>query len=165
MKQILKMMTVSLLLLAVIFSAGCAAEPKTFSQNGLTITLTEDFKEEDAYISYGAAFSSEDVSIVALQESFEEFDGDFGKDSTLEDYAKLLIESNRIDATVISENGLVYYTYDVYDIDTQDLYYRLFAFVYKTDDAFGLVQFAVNADAIKTQTENIFTYAKSVSFE
>ena len=143
MKRIFKTLTASLLLLAVILSAGCAAKPKTFTQNG---------------------FSSEDIFIVTLKESFKDLNGKFGGASTLEEYAQLLIDSNEITATVESKDGLVYYTYEIYDIDTQELSHQFFAFVYKMEDAFFLVQFAVKADALKKQTENVFAYAKSISF-
>ena len=163
MNRIFKTLTASLLLLAVILSAGCAAKPKTFTQNGFSITLTEDFTL-GGYSSYETAFSSEDIFIVTLKESFKDFNGKFGGASTLEEYAQLLIDSNEITATVESKDGLVYYTYEIYDINTQELSHQFFAFVYKMEDAFFLVQFAVKADALKKQTENVFAYAKSISF-
>ena len=138
MKRMFKTLTASLLLLAVILSAGCA--------------LTEDFTL-GGYSSYETAFSSEDIFIVTLKESFKDFSGKFGGASTLEEYAQLLIDSNEITATVESKDGLVYYTYEIYDIDTQELSHQFFAFVYKMEDAFFLVQFAVKADA----ADEIFT--------
>ena len=76
-----KTLTASLLLLAVILSAGFAAKPKTFTQNGFSITLTEDFTL-GGYSSYETAFSSEDIFNVTLKESFKDFSGIFGGAST-----------------------------------------------------------------------------------
>ncbi len=157
----MKRFVISLLLFATIFLAGCAAEPKTFSANGLTITLTEDF-ENSGYSSYSAAYASDDVFAVTLKEDFVYFEE---LPASLTEYAEILRDANNLDADIIENDGLVYYTYDIYDIDTQELYRIFYVFVYQTDDAFWSVQFAVDADSIEKQRENIFTYAKSVSFE
>ena len=163
MKRILALTLAVVMMLGMVSCFGGEAKPKTFTQNGFSITLTEDFTL-GGYSSYETAFSSEDIFIVTLKESFKDFSGKFGGASTLEEYAQLLIDSNEITATVESKDGLVYYTYEIYDIDTQELSHQFFAFVYKMEDAFFLVQFAVKADALKKQTENVFAYAKSISF-
>ena len=149
------------LLFAILFISGRGAKPQTFSANGLSITLTEDF-EESAYGAYATAYQSKDVFAVTLKEEliyFEEIP------SSLTEYAEILRDANNLDADITENDGLVYYTYDIYDIDTQELYRIFYVFVYQTDDAFWSVQFAVNADANEKQRENIFTYAKSVCFE
>lgn len=157
----MKKIIVSLLLSAILLLAGCTAKPRTFSANGLSITLTEDF-ENSGYSSYSAAYASDDVFAVTLKEDFVYFEK---LPSSLTEYAEILRDANQLDADITEKDGLVYYTYDIYDIDTQELSDVFYVFVYQTEDAFWSVQFAVDADAIEKQQENIFTYAKSVSFE
>ena len=149
------------LLFAILFISGRKVKPQTFSANGLSITLTEDF-ENSGYSSYSAAYASDDVFAVTLKEDFVYFEA---LPASLTEYAEILRDANNLDADITENDGLVYYTYDIYDIDTQELYRIFYVFVYQTDDAFWSVQFAVNADANEKQRENIFTYAKSVCFE
>ncbi len=155
----------SLLLLAVIVSSGCAAASKTFSQNGFTITLTEDFTPVN-YGAYTAAFQSEEVFLVALEEKFIYFEGnDIGAESSLTEYAQFLINANGIDAKVETDSDLVYYVYEIFDIDTLKPMTAFLAAVYKTEDAFWLLQFAADAEDFEDCKEDILTYAKSVIFE
>ena len=139
----MKKIIISLLLSAVLLLAGCAAKHKTFSANGLSITLTEDF-ENSGYSSYSAAYASDDVFAVTLKEDFVYFET---LPASLTEYAEILRDANNLDADITENDGLVYYTYDIYDIDTQELYRIFYVFVYQTDDAFWSVQLAVNADA------------------
>lgn len=164
MKRFFKTILAVLTVCAVLLSLGCAAKAKTFSKNGFTITLTDDF-EETNYGGYTAAFASEEMFLVALKEDFSYFEGEYGANSSLEDYAKLLISSNDIDATLEKDADLLYYTYDIYDIGTQEISHTFLAAVYKTEDAFWLVQFAVDAKDFDAQKETVITYAKSVSFD
>ena len=164
MKRTLKILICSLLLLTLVCAAGCEAEPKTFTQNGFTITLTDEFEKAD-YGAYTAAYACEDMFLVALKEDFIYFEGEYGAHSSLMDYASLLIESNDIDAKLTEEDGLVYYTYDIYNFETSELMYTFLAAVYKTEDAFWSVQFAVDAHRFEELKDDILVYARSVSFE
>lgn len=157
----MKKIFISLLLSAILLLAGCTAKLRTFSANGLSITLTEAF-EESAYGAYATAYQSEDVFVVTLKEDYVYFET---IPASPAEYAEILKNANDLDTDIVEEDGLVYYIYDIYDIDTQELSDVFYVFVYQTEDAFWSVQFAVDADAIEKQQENIFTYAKSVSFE
>lgn len=137
--------------------------PKDFSVDGLTVTLTEEFRRYDMTQKYDATYGSRDVSVFVLKEEFSPAEG-LG-DYTLEEYAALLMEVNgRSDATLKQENGLTYFTYDNLGNDTSTVY-RYVTYVYKAGDTFWMVQFAVEIDLYEEYAEKIAVWASSVTFE
>ena len=135
---------------------------ETFSNAGLTITLTSQF-EEVQVSGYDITYSSEDVAVFALEESFAAYP-DFA-DITVEEYIGLVIESNEVTGADINKSaGLTYFEYEYEDTAANEVYaYRCFA--YKTEDAFWLVQFAVTDDKYDEYSSKINEWANSVEFD
>jgi len=134
---------------------------KTFSSYGLTITLTDDFREADLE-NYTVAYDSKIAAVFALKEEFTLAEG--FEDYTLEQYADLLIQVNNLGAAEIKNaDGLTHFEYEFTNPQTNDVY-QYFSYVYKTDDAFWLVQFAVLKDNAGDYAQQITEWAKSVDF-
>lgn len=134
---------------------------KTFSSNGITITLTDEFKETNIG-NYTVAYDSKNVAVFALKEEFTLADG-FG-DYTLEQYADLVIQANNLgSAEIKTVEGLTHFEYDFTNPQTNDAY-RYFSYVYKTNDAFWLIQFATLNENVDEYAQQITKWAKSVEF-
>ena len=135
-------------------------EPKDFSYDKMSITLTEEFEKTDME-GFTVAYGSKDVAVFAIKESFS-LREDVGS-LTLKEYANIVIEKNNRDATVKEKDGLTCFEFDYLNPETKEAY-RYFAYVYKSEDAFWLVQFAVLKENSDIYEEKIGEWAKSVEF-
>lgn len=127
---------------------------KVFSKSGLSITLTEDFREED-YLSFTATYESKNVLVIALKEEYVLFEDKI----SLEEYAQLVIDVNQIDADVKKTDGLINFSYIA---QANGKNYKYFAVVYEGSDAFWMVQFACENEKYDELESTILQYAKSV---
>lgn len=80
---------------------------------------------------------------------------------TLEEYGNLVIPTNGISAQLEKVEGLTKFEYEFTDSDT----YKYIGFVFKSDDAFWLVQFATLAENYDNYSAAIMEWAKTISFE
>ena len=141
--------------------AGNASKPKTFSSHGMTITLTKGFKETEIE-NQTVAYDSKNVAVFALKEKFTLVDG--FENYTLAQYANVVMQANKLSSSKVkTENGLTWFEYEWENPETQDVY-RYFAYVYKADDAFWLIQFAAKKENAEQLAPKIEQWAKSVSF-
>ncbi len=137
-------------------------EPKVFSSNGMNITLTNEFVKTDIG-NYTVAYDSKKVAVFALKESFELVDG--FKDYSLEEYCELVLQNNNLLSSEIEDmEGLIGFEYEFTNPDTNNTY-KYFSFVYKSNDAFWLVQFATLTEDVDNYSSKIIEWAKTVSFE
>lgn len=139
-----------------------APEPKDFSSNGMTVTLTDEFVKTDIE-NYTVAYDSKNIAVFALKEEFTLIDG--FKDYTLEEYGNLLLQNNNLSSSKIQNaEGLTWFEYEFTNPDTNDTL-KYFSFVYKSKDAFWFVQFAMLTENADEYNSKIFEWAKTVSFD
>ena len=134
-------------------------DSKEFTKSGVSITLNEDFAEESIE-GFDVTYSSNSMAVF-MQKS--EFDGDeeFAA-MTVDEYCDAVIKANGKNSEILHKDGLTYYEFSY--ISDQSINYRYVCFVYKTDDSFWFVQFAVEETNYTLYEDDIFTYAKSVKF-
>ena len=138
-----------------------APEAKTFSSHGMTITLTDEFEVLDKE-GFTASFDSKKAGVFALKEEFSLFEG-FG-DNTVEEYAEMVIWVNGLDSVEVrTDNGLTGFEYD-YTHPEIDATLHWFSYVYKTNDAFWLVQFSMLDEDVEAYRPQVIEWAKSVTF-
>ncbi len=134
---------------------------KTFSSNGMVITLTDEFRKTDIE-NYTVAYASKNVAVFALKEGFTLAEG--FEDYTLEQYADFVIQANNLSSAEIkTADGLTSFEYDFTNLETNDSY-KYFSYVYKTNDAFWLIQFATLNETVDEYAQQITDWAKSVEF-
>lgn len=147
--------------LAILFGIGALSlfiepEEKTFTKSGISITLNEDFKEE--YISgYDVVYSTNYMAFFAKSEKFN--GNDYLSAMSVEDYCDAVMEANGRKGVSKQKDGLTYYEFNA--LSDQGINYRYIAFIYKADDCFWLVQFAVEENMYDVYEEDVFKYAKS----
>ena len=136
-----------------------ATSERTFGAEELRITLNSDFtkEEEEGFDGY---FLSSKMSVVVLK------DDGFSKSEmrviSVGGYGEQFMEWNDIHAEIEEKDGLVYCIdktaiSEDYSLDT-------YAFFYKSDSAFWIVQMIPLKNNEKTEND-IFEWAKSVRFE
>ncbi len=142
--------------------ADSGNEAKTFSEKGMTITLTDGFKTASVP-NYTVAFDSKDVAVFALREPFTMAEG--FENYTLSRYADLVIQANKLSGTQVEvTDGLIHFEYDFTNPDNQQIYHY-YTFVFKAKDAFWMVQFATMKDNAADREGQIFQWAKSITFQ
>ena len=133
-----------------------------FSSNGITITLTSDFQKvkTDNLVTLG----TKEVVVMANKETFS---GSSGLENVSVDqyYDALLKNIKGADAIEDkkSDEGR-YVLYDFTNPETNDTY-RYYTFVYKTDDAFWIVQFASLTKYSDKYSKQFLEWAKQIEFE
>lgn len=132
---------------------------KTFSDNGLTITLTDAFRKVDQP-NYQVCYESPKVALFALEEKFSL--SPVLENCSVKDYAQLVIENSGKKTDGVQEkDGLTWFEFTFYSSDTKQEY-CYYAYVFRTEDSFWLVQFAVVADSAEKMEESITQWAKSI---
>jgi hypothetical protein len=152
--------------LLVVLCAGCgeaAAKEKTFSKAGLSITLTEDYSEQEV-ASMTATYTSLDSVVMTLKEEYSLFEkaGLDPSTFTLKDYAQLVCDNNKLQADIQEKDGLTCFSYTNTANGKDNAY---LAVVYQGTDAFWLVQFSCVADNYSKLESTFMNYAKTVAVE
>ncbi len=152
-------------MLITVFLGSCSlvgAKPETFTKSGMSITLTDDFFE-DEYVGYTSCYRSQKIQVFVLKEFFGVLSSviDSSAANALRKYTELLIEVNKSDADIRTADGLTYFEYDYADGGNN---YTYVCYTYKSNDAFWLIQFAFftrNYDSLRSTVKE---YAASVTF-
>lgn len=169
MKRALTTIVCTLLLVAVL--AGCGstnpfdAAEKTFSNEGMQITLTSDFQKQSVD-GYTMCYAADTAIVLVLHETTEQLAAAGMEAMTLDDYAELVAQANSQHNPVAGENinGNPTLLYDFHN-DDQDTDYRYLTVMYQADDGFWLVQFASVKDDFDTYEPSFVEAAKTVSFQ
>ena len=137
------------------------AEPKTFTAEGMSITLNENFSK-DAVDMFTACYSSGEAAVFALKEPFTLMDG--LENYTLEQYGQLVLQTNGMtDFELQTVEGILCFEYEA-DNEADKTTYYYFSTVHKATDAFWLVQFACDTKDAEELIPSFIQWAKSVSF-
>jgi hypothetical protein len=168
MKKGLLQSAICLLLVGVMLCcSGCfrikvyEASDKTFSTQGLTITLTSAFIETSGAKGYTACYDSPEVAVFALKESFDLQDG-FG-DLLAEEYAALVREANsdKNPSPVSDADGLLSIEYSFLNtVENKEFTY--YTAMFKGEDAFWMVQFACESSLYEEYRPHFIKWAKTV---
>ena len=139
------------------------AEPiknKTFTSNGLMVTLTEDFRKI-SLPGYTVCYQSESVTVIALKESFSLKEG--MKDWTLFEYANRVQVSNHEHSPTVPQKVGDHMVMEYLFFDSIDYTkYHYYTCMYKGTDAFWTIQFICKRDEIAQHKANFIKWADSV---
>lgn len=159
MKKFVSLLLTALMLMSL---ASCMqAKPKDFSAQGMTITLTDAFKE-NTQPGYTVCYESSDVAVFVLKESFSLQPG--ADQLTLDEYAKLVRQSNasKSPSAVVEQDGFYSMEYTFLN-EAENQKYAYFCTMFKGSDAFWLVQFACKEEAYDSQKDTFMTWAKTIT--
>ena len=167
MKRTFTTIVCALLLVAML--AGCGstgssnpfdAKAKTFDAEGMQITLTTAFSEEDL-----EGYTADTAIVLALHETKAEFAEAGAEDVTFEQYVEFVRQANSdkelVDGEPIDGNPTL--LYDFFN-EEQNVTYRYLTVLYEADDGFWMVQFASQKSNFDAYEPSFIEAAKSVSF-
>lgn len=150
-----------LLCLVLILCTGCSlldagASSKTFEKNGFSIELTTAFQEKE-HVSFTAYFLSSDTMVTALLEEYDLFEG--YNVNSLEDYANLVMQANKLTGEPEYKDDLLCFFYDA-QVNGKDFTYM--AVVYEGEEGYWLINIASESKHFDKLLPTFITYAKSV---
>ncbi len=161
--------TIRLLAILILFSlfttlfSACEEGVMTVSTKELSITIADDF-QQTPHIYYVASYEKENGdAVLIVRESKAVVEDVAGHaDVTREEYAALLISSNKKGSDPREEDGILYYTYTAADDSGVD--YTYLSTVFTSENAFWMVQFVTKTANFNDRFDTFMTYAGSVSF-
>lgn len=155
-----KILLICALGLSLLLTA-CGAEPKTITEEGMTITLTEDFSAAtmDNATWY---YESTDALVMGIRETKDELEQTGLEVNTLRDYAKAVIEANSLTGTTIQERND--YLYIEYEKTVDGTNYSYMTCLYDHGEEYWLVNFTCYQQRYKKLKSNFLDWADSVSF-
>ena len=138
-------------------------EPKQFSVEEMQITLTDEFTNIPMG-DFNACFGTEDVAVLVLKEEFELMEG--LKDYSLEEYGELVIQANGLEgiAELNETDGIMYYEYEAEIPDENEVYYY-YSTIFKSEDGFWNIQFAVLTEDTDYYLPYFIEWAKTITFK
>ena len=161
MKKIVSLF-LALVMLVAFASCGTAA-PKTFSAQGMSLTLTSAFKE-NTQAGYTVCYESSKVAVFILKESFSLQPG--LENLMLDEYAELVRQSNasKSPSAIEKQDGFHSMEYDFLN-EKENQTYSYFCSMFKGPDAFWLVQFACKDGDYDAYRDTFMDWAKTVTFD
>lgn len=140
------------------------SEPKTFSDHGITITLTTAFEEsmESGYW----VLASKKIIFVANKESIALFQTNGIDLMTAEEYAELVLTTSNKTGTVESyndENTSFAYTTYVSTVDSTDYQYLMICMV--GENYYYCMNFSTFKSSYSKYEEKLMEYAKTIRVE
>lgn len=173
MKNIVKRMAAVLISIILVLSiTGCSSnDPKDFTVEEMTITLTESFTQGEIE-TQTAYFTDQEYIVTVLREDFTEFKlMGMPTDMDVATYASIVLDENEIEADIeIYESEVEDYSYVVgftYDRVIEENTVTYFAAVYRSDAAYWFIQFASpidNSVGFEEAKPQFIEWAKSVRF-
>ncbi len=153
------------LMMFCVLLGGCfnsTVKQKDYSSHGFNIKMDDGMTEKDLATAT-ATWMSDKAVVTALKEEFSILETiDIDKNSKIEDYAKAVIKNNKADYELKEKDGLNYFEYEQ-TVSGKDYYY--FAAIYKSDDAFWLVNFACDKNNKSEYQDKFVEWAKTVTFD
>lgn len=136
-------------------------EPKTFTHRDMSITLTDEFRKTKVDM-WDVAYKTTDVVVGAKRQGFYANPG--LKYYSAIQYADAVMRKSGIDSTIQIRPGEL--TYFVFSEQSKDegITYRFYCYVYKTTDAFWIVEFCVPEEQVSRYEKTIAEWARSVDF-
>ncbi len=148
-------------LITILTLAGCSAKEKTYeSTSGISITLTDNFVEKE-YITATYYLQSENAIFIAVKENFDDLSyyTSVNSESSLIDYANVVISGNLLTSTIKYQENLTYFTYNK-SVSEKSFYYL--AVVVKGTDAFWLCQFCCLDSTKEVYEQKFLEWAKTI---
>jgi hypothetical protein len=162
MKKISLLLAVLMLTLALA-SCGLIGGEKTFTVDGLSITVKGMFSEQNQLNSeYDLILISPQAGVMILKETFAEFEeAKLDTDMSAKEYAEIVMKGNSLTGAPTEEDGLTYFTYTAKSDGTEFTYV---GYCFRSTDAYWLVQIYCATSDFASMKADFNTWAKSVTF-
>ncbi len=161
MKKLICLITVFILIFTL---GGCAVKDtkdKIFTKNEFSITLNEAYVESQRDGFY-ACYDSATVAVFVVKENFDIMEG--FSDYTIEQYANIVMYNcSDKNPSLHKKDGINYIEYSFNNTELNKTYNYLIA-LYKSSDAFYMVQFTCEDKDYKEYKDYFLNRANTVKF-
>lgn len=148
-----------LLCLVILLACGCASDPKNFSGDNLTITLTKGF-ETSYRQGFDIYLESDDVIFSAVRESSESLEYAGYEINSLNDYSMEIAELNSAPKNALNKRNDYYYF--TTSETTSDADYTYVHCMFSGKDAYWVCEFVCKTKNYNRFQDNIFKWADSI---
>lgn len=150
---------VLLLSLFMLLACGCASDPKNFSEEDLTITLTKSF-ESSHHQGFDIYLESDDVIFSAVRESATDLEYAGYEITSLNDYSIEIAELNGCSQSTLNKRNDYYY-FTTSNI-TSDANYTYVHCMFAGKDAYWICEFVCKTKNYDRFKDKIFKWADSI---
>jgi len=156
MKKRLLITVIILTAMTVLLSScGVSFDPRDFAEQNIKITLDDSFGRFEIN-GYTVCYQSSLVTVYLLKEQFSE---SFSGDTTLDEYADLVLQANSMTKEV---KTIDHYKSFSYEYDVNDYVFHNEVFLYKMSDAFWIVRFECREEVYESLKPSIDQWSSSV---
>lgn len=135
---------------------------KTFSHDGMSMTLTDEFISTKQ-ANFDFTYATEDVVVVGLKESFADYPQ--LESYTQAQYGNAVIQNNGLQYSIVQQkDGMVFFEYDATSGGSKEEYHYV-SYVFKTDEAFWMIQFATLKTDAAEYADQIKQWADTITFK
>lgn len=142
------------------FLAVRDSKEKEFQIGEMSICLTEGFEQSSSQAFQGI-FSSRNMAVFVNRDGLD-YSPAFISGFNPDQYAEYVILSTGIDSKAEEKDGLTYFIFSAEGDEGK--MYKYYAYVFKTEEAFWLIQFSVEEGKAEKHEKTIESYAKSIKF-
>lgn len=143
------------------FSNG-NGDTKEFKCDEMQITLTDEFMKVPVS-GFDACFANDEIVILVTRDDLDVlYDLE---EYSLKEYGDLSLEANELaDVSEVKENnGIMYYDYEAENAEENCTYYY-YATIFKSEDAFWTIQFAVLTEDVDQYMPQIIEFSETITF-
>ena len=128
----------------------------------MQITLTDEFMKVPVS-DFDACFATDEIVVLVIRDDFNMIED--LENYSLQEYGEASLEANELkDISEVKENnGIMYYDYEWENTEENTTYYY-YATIFKSEDAFWTIQFAVTAENAEQYMPQIIEYSETITF-
>ncbi len=137
-------------------------DAKQFKCDEMQITLTDEFMKVPVS-DFDACFATDEIVVLVIRDDFNIMED--LENYSLQEYGELSLEVNELaDVSEVKQNnGIMYYDYEAENEEENSTYYY-YATIFKSEDAFWTIQFAVLTEDIEQYMPQIIEYSETITF-
>jgi len=135
---------------------------KVFTAEEMSITLTEEFQKLRSNDFVGL-YESDDMLVLVSKDLRADVVSE--NITTAEQYGEYILSLNEMNDEIgKNSSGVLYFEYEAADVEDESLVYSYVAYLYESDDAFWMVQFAIDKADYAELFDVLDGYANTVTF-
>ena len=158
-----KIFTITILTILTLFClTGCSSNPKNFTVNDITITLTSDF-EKGKLEEFDVYITSDDVSFTANEESEEQLQYAGYEIANLKDYSSEIAILNGASPSSLTQRDDYYYFSSTKTISGAK--YTYVHCLFEGNNSYWMCEFACKTKDYDHYKDDIFEWADSITIK
>ena len=144
------------------FIKNSPGKPKRFVCDGMSIELTDKFEEREN-VNYTTSYVSGDIAVIVVEDRFDQAPA--LREYDIDGYLQLIWEVNSLEGMKKETDGNLVWYDQVSGNSSSKASVRNRTYIFRSEEAFWMIQFLTNSSAGDKYDETISKYAKSITFD